>query len=778
MFEGNCHILATESTTGPVGKVIADRYRIPTLMDRWSQLADIALLIADPRVRMLTLTGIAGVGKSRLAAAVLRRVGADCVTVAVDMADLDSRPAAWRAVSEAFRRAKRRAGDNTARAVASEAVIVSECPAANRAILLLDNCDRLASDIAEDIAEMLARCPNLLILATSRRALDLYEECLFRVGPLSCEPEVGGGPSSAARLLLRSIDTRHGNAADTVDRATLEEIVSAMGGVPMALESAANSIGRIGAARTLERITSGLPLLPTPYVDTPQRHRTIRDCMEWGIADVNESAIDLLLQIAISGTTTELEELLPFLGDEQREFVGEALAALVDHSMLDQDVADNGSATYVMSGLTRVFCRQLLREAPARQARIRRSRADMMLALATEIGRLLGTAEQRPVAMALMDRWLTDVIVAIHYLIDDGVPEHAVWILSILEDAWIDRGLLVETEAMVVSILATDDCRIDIAAQCQELLGRWALRSARFQDAARYLTKAAESADLADDPALESRVVRQLGEAYREIGDLGRARELFNRALDLPLEGSTRTAVQLAVAMADVGETRLPTDEIWLRLRAGVLDLENRRDRLYLLAALGRTLLRARAPHRALEVFHLVLSTTDPVRNLLEMVTALEGCVDAYRAVGPEYSEQIQRLTAAAHRIRDIYAIPQVRDAPWLVTTDAESVAGQDVTMGIRVDSVLEVGEAIAYALSAPLLSNVDIDSPVSRLTKRQLEIAHLVAEGLTNRMIATRLGIAEWTVINHLRQVMTKLDCPSRIHVALMIEREPQRSA
>lgn len=58
-------------------------------------------------------------------------------------------------------------------------------------------------------------------------------------------------------------------------------------------------------------------------------------------------------------------------------------------------------------------------------------------------------------------------------------------------------------------------------------------------------------------------------------------------------------------------------------------------------------------------------------------------------------------------------------------------------------------------------------------LTGRQREVAVLVATGMTNRMIANRLGIAEWTVVNHLRQVMTRLKCPSRLHVALMVERE-----
>ncbi|MCM6773544.1 LuxR C-terminal-related transcriptional regulator [Nocardia sp. CDC159] len=63
--------------------------------------------------------------------------------------------------------------------------------------------------------------------------------------------------------------------------------------------------------------------------------------------------------------------------------------------------------------------------------------------------------------------------------------------------------------------------------------------------------------------------------------------------------------------------------------------------------------------------------------------------------------------------------------------------------------------------------------SPLALLTNRQREVAVLVARGMTNRMIASHLGIAEWTVVNHLRQVMSRLDCPSRLHVALIVQRE-----
>ncbi|WP_280275248.1 LuxR C-terminal-related transcriptional regulator [Nocardia wallacei] len=730
-------------------------------MDRHSELEELGRLISDPRIRLLTLTGLAGVGKSRLAAAVLEAAAhRGHLTAAVDIAEHTDRRTAWLTVSATCYRVMH--------------ARVGAVP--ERAILLLDNCDRLASEIIGDISAALSRYPDLLIVVTSRRALDLYQECLVKVRPLACASGTATGLSSAARLVLDSIDTRCGGVAARVDRATLEAIVSAVGGVPMALELVATTIGRIGAGRTLERITAGLPLMPSPFVDIPQRHRTIRECVEWGLSDLDDYTYELLLHIGMSEVLTHFEELILLCG-ERKDTATQAISELVARSLVDQGVADDGHYTYAISGFTRTYCRELLNADPLCRARIRRGRARAMCVLGIDIGRQLEQPERRPAALTLVDRWLADLLATVRFLIEDGDAARAVRLLSALEDVWICRGMLTEAEAIVLSI--PDRADADMSARCWELAGRWAFRSARFQDAVQLLARAAEHDPPAGEPAYRSRVARQLGEAYRETGDHLRARAQLDRALLGHPGPEGREAAEFARELVDIGGSPLRSDHAWSSVRDRAASLANRRDRLTVLNALGRMLLRAEAPHRALEVFHLVLRVPDPEANLLEMVGALEGCVCAYRAVGAEYPEQIQRFSAAVRWLRDTYALPRpTGTAPRLVDAGAEDVAEQDGPPGAAIGSLRDVDEAIAYALATPLLSTADIDTPVSRLTKRQLEVAHLVAEGMTNRMIATRLGIAEWTVINHLRQVMIKLDCPSRLHVALVMERESQQSA
>ncbi|WP_196054558.1 LuxR C-terminal-related transcriptional regulator [Nocardia aurantiaca] len=754
-------------------------YRVSTLTGRHAEVAELRRLLHEPGIRLLTVTGLAGVGKSRLVTEALATPEYHEIhTPTVDLSEVSSAMDTWRTVLAATAHpaaASRLGGAETREVLAALAADIIGEPV----ILVLDNCDRVAAEIAADVSELLARCPQLVIVATSRHALALYQECLLQVAPLAWHSAPGDCPSKtppAIRLLRNSIGTRHRSATGCLDAALLGEIAAELGGVPMALELAASSIGRIGARRTLDRIISGQPLLPAPFVDTPLRHRTIRDCVEWGPRHLDDAATELLLHISLSSAVADLEDVL-LLSGEHSELIEERLAMLVDHSLLDHTADGDGHYRYTMSGLTRTYCRQLLHADPERRERTRLFREQGLYRVAASIARMLEDPERRPAATVLIDRWLTDLRATIDQLIARDAPGRAVRMLSLLEDVWVERGLLTAAEASVASILHVDDSRaedIALGVRCRAVLGRWALRSGRFRDAVALLEQAA--ADFhEDEPGLGHRLARQLAAAYHETGDHEQARAQLARARREPPTADSRTLIDIAEALTELAETSSAGHENWSDIRDRAMALPHRQDRLTVLNMLGRTLLRVNAPHRALETFHEALRTPRPAEHLLEMIGALEGCVSAYHAAGTEYSEQIHRLRAAARWIRDAYALPQPADPMFGIS---ESRSETDDPAMTALDSVHDIDTAIAYALSAPLLSAADIDSPVSRLTKRQLEIAHLVAEGMTNRMIATRLGIAEWTVVNHLRQVMTKLDCPSRTHVALVIERETQQSA
>uniref|UniRef100_UPI002455B4D5 helix-turn-helix domain-containing protein n=1 Tax=Nocardia brasiliensis TaxID=37326 RepID=UPI002455B4D5 len=133
-------------------------------------------------------------------------------------------------------------------------------------------------------------------------------------------------------------------------------------------------------------------------------------------------------------------------------------------------------------------------------------------------------------------------------------------------------------------------------------------------------------------------------------------------------------------------------------------------------------------------------------------------------------------VIAGAPHVRPTHAIPVLgAGVPPPSLAENRNAVGENKFREIqRLAADLTLTEAVAYARRAPTLPDPE-DSPLAALTNRQREIATLVATGMTNRMIATQLRISEWTVVNHVRQVMLKLDCPSRLHVALVVEREAQ---
>ncbi|MBF6543544.1 ATP-binding protein [Nocardia brasiliensis] len=738
-----------------------DSFRLPGLVGRDKEVNEIRCLMSDPRVRLLTLTGPAGVGKSRVAQEALALSEFRTATAtAVDLAEASNRREVWREVYAAFGfgSVDNESADADATLAALEADLGSD-----RTILLLDNCDLVSGSIARDVSRLLQRRPNLLVVATSRVVLNLQREYVVSVRPLRTRSESGPyrpASSAAAQLLLASIDSRYRSSA--ANRLVLDEIAHELDGVPLALELAAITINRIGSAQTLKLIRSGEGLTPLPFVDIPLRHRSLHDAVAWGIDRLDESTVDVLLHLSLCESAVD-PDTVSLMVDLEETFIGGTLSTLIGHSLLQRAVTDAGHPSYELLATVRAYCHRLLRTDRARGDRIRRNHADRLCELAFRLADELDRPDRRAAALQLAEQRVHDFRATVARSIELGRAERAVEVAALLEDVWVHSGCLPEVERTLLRFLDDPAATDPAVPRAMELLGDWALRSGRSARAVDLFTRAAAACHRADDGAGAYRATVRLGAAHLAAGQPARAREQLMRALRKANKGGERESAEIYLEVLALPDPIGQRDEDWATIQHRVQRLGSDADRMRMLNALAHTQLGADTAHRALELFRTALRIPRSGEHVLETLVAVEGCATAYRMADAEFGESAAMLFGAVHHLRNAYAIPLPDDI------GSENARAAHL---IRPETAGNLRDIVDRALSGPAIP-AGSGSPLASLTKRQREIALLVADGMTNRMIASQLGIAEWTVINHLRLVMSKLECPSRLHVALVVKGE-----
>lgn len=759
-----------ESTSvGPEFCGDIDTLRLPALVGRGTEMGEIGSLIDDQRVTLLTVTGPAGVGKSRIVREVLAGGVFDCGRLVVDVAEAKCRDDVWDAAVTAAQNGDLVGSgvDDASPDVDSVRDVFATVVSDTRVILVLDNCDRVAEAIAHDIPVLLGRCPNLVVVVTSRVVVNLHREFVVTVRPLPTRSEPAPGrtlTSPAAQMLLAGIDSRYRGSAP--NRSILEDIALEVDGVPLALELAANMINRVGPARTLQHLRAGASLPPLPYVDVPARHRSLYDAVGWGVDRLEADTMDVLLHLSLCQSDSELETISHLVGREDTEVSG-MLSTLVAHSLLQRFLADDGQPGYTLLRPVRTYCHLVLDADDSRGSRIRRVHVDRVCEVALDIVDSLNHPDRVAAALSVAERNVTEFAAVVADLVGAGAAQRAVALAVSLEEIWIRLGYLPRIERTLCSLIDAVDVVYPVdpaVAYAAELLGGWALRSGRSQRAIDLLTRSASHYDLVGDTKGAHRVATSLGIASLEVGRYDRARDHLGRAGrdSHDVAGARDGIVDVCLAAlptpADfTGDERDPSP-IEERIRG----LDTEADRLRACNTVARVRLRAGDAVDALQWSRRVLRTAEPERHLLETITAVAGCAAAYEAAGTDVAEFASTLFGAVHQVAVAHAIPQ-----------PESSDARPAHL-VRPDTAWELGDIVAYAMSGPALRTA-VTSTLDVLTARQREIAILVAGGLTNRMIASKLGIAEWTVINHLRQVMARLECPSRLHVALVVTGEPE---
>ncbi|MFC9763587.1 protein kinase [Rhodococcus jostii] len=744
---------------------------LTSFVDRRTELAEATNLLSTSR--LVTLTGIGGVGKTRLAlraAAKAQRNFSDGVTL-VELAELldDSLVTGVVAAALGLR-------DQSARP--SREVLV-EFLAPREVLLVLDNCEQVVAAAAK-LAEILLRaCPRLRILATSREPLGIGGETALLIPPLPV-PDPDHLPKGLPRNDAVTLFAERGAAVvpgfelTEENKVTIARICQRLDGLPLPIELAAARLRAMTPDQILQRLTDRYLLLTRGSRDAPSRQQTLRMCIDWSYDLCTPAEQRMWAQLSVFAGSFELEAAEQVCDGDDADDLIDTVTFLVDKSILTRE--ESGSAVrFRMLETVRAYGREKAQESGA-YTELRRRHRDWCERLAVEAETEWISSRQLAL-IARLGREQPNIREALDFCVSDS-PATGLRIAAALYPFWLSRGLFSEgrrwlgrllarqpaeptgdrvkalyagsvlagvqgdipvsdalaEEAQAVAAQTTDPL---VRAHADHTVGYAALFAGRLPDARAHLEKAVRGFTARND-LYEVAAVVGLGMTHDLVNDTERAIECHERVLAIT-EAQGESVYRsyslwaLAVAVWRLGErTRA------VRLLGQALQIDRRvNDRL------------------SASVCLQALAWIAAEEQNMERAVVLMGAADVFtRSVGSStvlvpglsvYQDECERRTR-------------------------EAMGEQAFAAARRKGTALGFDAAVAYALGEQVSPSPTSAGPSPTPTKREREVAALIAEGLTNKEIAARLVISPRTAQGHVEHLLTKLGFNSRAQIAAWV--------
>jgi predicted ATPase/DNA-binding CsgD family transcriptional regulator len=745
------------------------RCELTEFVGRRAELAQVRDALAG--ARLVTLTGPGGIGKTRLALRVAAGAGR-AFRDGVWLAELTGLRDPGLLVAELARSLG--LSDKSARwAVAS----LAEYLRGRQLLLVLDGCEHLADACAVMVDALLRGCPGLRIVATSRHVLGVAGEVTIAVPPMTVPAEDSpNGPEEllgyeAVRLFAgRAAAVLPGFSVDEGNSAAVAGVCRALDGIPLAVELAAVRLRSLAPEQILVRLDARFQLLSGGSPVGQAHHRTLQAALEWSYELLTDGEQAMWRRVSVFAGSFDLDaaEVVCAVGRVAAGQIADLIDALVAKSILLRE--GQGTARYRLLDTIREFGLAKLRGRGNERALRLRHRAYYAALAARQEAFRPGRAGW----IAALDADHENLRAALRFcLANRGEAAAGAEIACDLWRYWETHGHLTEGRRILAEFLG----RLDRACPAR-LRALWSAGFlAQFQGdipAARRLLEACLSAARqAGDVSAEAWASSFLGWDVYYGGDADQGHALARTALRLHREADDHMGV--VMALMQIGYIYLCAGEVepatcWFTSCADLCqDSGNVWYHAYSKWGLAVAALLRGDHEAARRLGSAALRTIRGMDDAMGVVL----CLDVLAWAAAAGHEAVRAASIAAAAEGAWAAIPATPASPLHARHDAALQTARatlpcaEYRAAFAKGSAMDPAEAVAFALGESPRPEPASRRDRPRLTRREQDVAALVAQGTSNSQIAATLVISVRTVETHVQHIMDKLGCSTRAQIA-----------
>lgn len=742
--------------------------------------------------RLVTLTGVGGVGKTRLALEVARqtRRAFPGGTWMVELASLQDGTVLAQTVIDAFGLV-----NNSTKPALEK---VTEYLSRRQVLLVLDNCEHLLEAVGQFVDRVLRSAPGVRFLVTSRHTLGIGGEYTYTVPPLSVpDPDVPPAPGpltqyDAINLLVeRACALRPGFAVTAANYPVAARLCGQLDGIPLAIELAATRLRSLSLEQLIERLTDRFALLTGGSRAALPRQQTLRALIDWSytLCSEQEKLLWARLSIFSGGFDLDAAEGVCSDADLPLASVLDCLDGLVAQSIVLVEPGEPGKPG---DGRMRFRLLETIREY-GRESLVASGQGDAL--------RSRHSAFYLRWAQEIMDRWCGpgqevalnrlraehgNLRAAFDALVTDpDGPRAALQLASALLPHWCAGGFLGEGRRWLDIALAVPGPPSEERAQALWIAAKVTALQGDVPVVIDRLDECERLAAALPDPLAAASAMSWRATAALFSGDLPASAHLFGQAVpalhDLgDTVGELVGLFQFAITWSHLGDSE--------RARAisgqGLAICEDRGERWirsYLLWTLGfdTWLLQNDAEAAAAlgrEALSIQQGFNDPISAalMIELMSWIAASVEDY----PRAATLIGAAQTVWRHIGTTLAAfgpPLVAHQVQCERRTRKALRDSGFQAAVGATRGFTVAGAIAEAIGAPAPEPAREAAAASPLTRRESEVADLLARGMSNRMIASTLVLSPRTVEGHLERIFAKLGFTSRAQVVAWVsERKP----